>query len=553
MAHMLDRRAFLSSASAAGLLIVAGCGQPNSASNSKGGGANIVAGVFNRGNAAEPGTLDPHLAQGVWEDTIIGDMLMGLTTESAKGEPVPGAAEKWESSADGKTWTFHLRDHQWSDGKPVTAGDFVFAWRRILDPKTASQYAYYLYLIKNAEAVNTGKMPGTALGISAPDDKTVVVELEHPAPFLAQYLTHYTTSPVPRHVVEEKGDAWSKPGNYVGNGAYTVTDWIPNDHVTLVKNPKFWDAENVKIERQIFYPTTDYEAALKRFRAGELDTQDRLPSLEIDWLRANMPETLHLDPILVTEYVSMNQMRKPFDDIRVREALNLAIDREILTSKVIKVGDIPAYGVVPPGIANYPGGNSFPFKSTPQPERLKRAQMLMQQAGYGPDKHLKTTLAIRSASADALRIPAAMQAMLKSAYVDIEIVQFDAAIFYAKMQQSDFDLGLAAWSADFNDSTTFLDMLKKGNANNYGHYYNAKYDGLMDQAAGEADLMKRGALLAQAEDIALKDFAWMPTYFWVSGHLVRPYVKGWEANARDQHRTRWLSLDEAARSATLRA
>ena len=180
--------------------------------------------VFNHGNAAEPASLDPHHAQGTWEDRIIGDLLMGLTTESATGEPIPGAAERWETSADGLTWTFHLRDHQWSDGEPVKADDFVFAWRHILDPKTASPYAYYLNLIKNGEAVNTGKMPGTALGVSAPDDKTLLVQLEHPAPYLIQYLTHYTTFPLPRHVVEAKGDAWARPGNYVGNGAFVLKE-----------------------------------------------------------------------------------------------------------------------------------------------------------------------------------------------------------------------------------------------------------------------------------------------------------------------------------------
>src|SRR4051812_44724024 len=235
MMQVTDRRGFLASAGAAALL--AACGRNQTAQQtSSAGAAKPGEMVFNFGNAAEPLTLDPHHSQANWENNIIGDLLVGLTTEGPDGEPIPGAAEKWETSADGKTWTFHLRDHQWSDGMPVTAEDFVYAWRRILDPKTAASYAYYLYLIKSGQPVNTGEMPLTALGVSAPDDKTFVVELENPAPFLLEYLTHYTTFAVPRHVIEAHGDAWTKPGTYVGNGAYTLAEWTPNDHVTLVKN-----------------------------------------------------------------------------------------------------------------------------------------------------------------------------------------------------------------------------------------------------------------------------------------------------------------------------
>ncbi len=552
MAEVKRTRFGLWAALATALLLTA-CGQSGTETGAAGGpsgAAGLV--VYNHGNAAEPASLDPHHTTGVWEDNIVSDLMLGLTTNDAKGEPIPGAAERWETSADGLTWTFHLRDHQWSDGEPVTAGDFIYAWRRILDPKTASTYAYFLYLIKNAQGVNTGKMPATALGASAPDDKTLVVQLEHPAPYLLQYVTHMTTYPVPRHVVEAKGDAWARPGNYVSNGPFTLKEWVPNDHVTLEKNPKFYDAANVHVDREVIYPTTDYVAALKRFRAGELDVQDRLPSLEIDWLRENMPEVLHIAPILVTDFLVANQARKPFEDYRVREALSLAVDRETLTEKIIKVGDVPAYGLVPPGIANYPGGAAFDFKSLPQDARIKRAQQLMAEAGYGPAKRLKTTLAIRSASSDALRVPAAIQAMWKAIYVDADIVQNDAAVFYNRMEQHDFEIGLAGWQGDFNDPTTFLDLLRKANANNYGGYNNPKYDALLDAASKEPDLKKRGALLAQAEAIMLKDYALIPTYFWVQSELVRPYVKGWENNVHDKHLTRWIAIDEAARAATLR-
>lgn len=505
--------------------------------------------VYYRGNAAEPDTLDPHLAQGTWEDDIIGDLLMGLTTLDASGEAIPGAATSWDVADDGLTWTFHLRNHLWSDGEPVTADDFAFAFRRILDPATASTYAYYVYPILNAEAVNAGDLPLDALGVEAPDDLTFIVHLEHPAPYLAEFMTHHTTLPVPRHVVEALGDRWSRPGNFVSNGAYVLSEWIPNDHVTAVKNPLFFDADNVAIDRVIYYPTSDYVAALQRFRAGELDTQARLPPLQIDWIRQNLPDAIDLEPTLTVEYISLNMAREGLDDVRVREALSLALDRETIVNRIRRMGNPPAYSMIPPGIANYPGGVRLPFADTPQDERIARARQLMEQAGYGPDRQLHIGLAVRSASADARRVPAAIQQMWRRIYVDADIEQSDAAVFYALMQEHDFDAGIAGWVADFNDASNFLDLLRTGNSNNYGNYSNPEYDALLDAAEVEQDLQARGRILARAEEIALNDHAWLPEFFGVSQALVQPYVKGWESNINEKNRTRWLSIDEAARSA----
>ncbi len=499
--------------------------------------------VYNHGNGAEPKSLDQDYMQGDWEDNIGGDMLIGLTTQDANGDPIPGAATSWEQSADGLTWTFHLRDHLWSDGVPVTAEDFLYAWRRILDPKIASGYAYFLYPIKNAEAINGGKMPTSALGASAPDDKTIVVTLEHPAAYLPQFMMHMTLWPLPKHVVEKKGDAWSKPGNYVANGPFVLAEWVPNDHVTLIKNPKFYDAANVHLNRVIFYPTTDAVAALKRFRNKELDVQDGLPATQIDWLRANMPNALHLNPKLTVEYFTLNFKHKPLDDVRVREALSLALDRETIETKIVKLGEPPAYSMIPPGTADYPGHYEPPFKALSQAERLKMAQDLMKAAGYGPDHPLQTTLMIRSASSDALRIPVAIQQMWHQAYIEVQIVQLDAAVFYDKVQSHDFDIAEAGWVADFNDASNFLDLLRDGNSNNYGGYKNAEFNALLDKANFERDTALRGQMLAQAETLAMNDYAWVPISFAVSTAITQPYVKGWVANTSDKHRSRWISLE----------
>src|SRR5262245_27895599 len=358
------------------LIALSACGdgtQTKSASSSAGIANEIV---LNRGNGPEPKSLDPGLTDGIWEFNITGDMLLGLTTEDANSKPIPGAAESWESSEDGLTWTFHLRDHTWSDGTPVTAEDFVFAWRRMLDPKTAAPYAYYLYPIKNARDVNTGKQPPGALGVTARDAKTLVVTLANPVPFMAEFLTHATTYPVPRHVVEAKGKEWVQPGNFVSNGPYVLKDWVPNDHLTVVKNPRLYDAANVKVDVVNYYPTPDGAAALRRLRAGELDTQDPISPLQIDFLRTNMPDALKITPTLTIAYLSINLTRKPLDDVRIREALNLAVDRETLVDRIIKLNDLPAYNTVPPGTANYPGGVQMRFKDMPFEQRLARAQQL---------------------------------------------------------------------------------------------------------------------------------------------------------------------------------
>ena len=498
--------------------------------------------TLNRGNSSELKSLDPHFIDGLNESSVEGDILIGLLTMDAAAAPIPGAATSWTTSPDGKTWTFHLRDHLWSDGTPVTAQDFVFAWQRLLDPKTGAAYAYNLWVVKNAHAISLGKLPPSALGVHAPDDKTLVVELEHPAAYLPELLTHDTAYPLPRHVVLAKGNTWSKPGTFVGNGPYVPREWVVNDHITLVKNPRFYDAAHVRIDVVNFYPTPDSDSALRRLRAGELDTQTPIPLTQIDWLRKNMAATLHTKPFLGLSYMSLNTRRPPLNDIRLRRALNLAFDRETITQKVLRLGEPPAYGIVPPATANYPGGQSLDFRALPMPARIAKAQWLMTQMGYGPDKHLHLTLETFD-DPNNRRIAAVTQAMLTQIWVDLDIVAIDAAVHSRNMQQGNFDIAVASWFADFNDATNFLDLLRSDSGNNYGRYTNLVFDRALDAAQQEPDAHKRGALLAAAEGLALKDYPWIPMRFRTTQDLVQPYVKGWVDNARDLHRTRWLWIE----------
>ena len=498
--------------------------------------------VLNRGNGGEPKSMDPHFSDLQLESNIIGDMLMGLFTEGPDGRAIPGATDRWTVSADGKTWTFHIREHLWSNDTPVTAHDFVFAWRRLINPDLAAPYAYNLWVVKNAHAISDRKLPVTALGVHAKDDATLVVELEHPAAYLPELLTHPVAYPLPRAVVQAKGNAWARPENYVANGAYVLQAWIPNDRVTLVKNPLFYDAAHVRIDVVNYYPTVDGNAALKMMRAGEIDTQNPFPAAQINWIRANMPDALQMVPYLAVNYINFNFHRYPFGDIRVREAINLAYDRETMTQKVMRLGEPPAYSIVPPGIANYPVRVEMGIKEMPYPERLRLAQYLMRQAGFGPDNRLHVEYATTT-NPDPLRTAAVLQHMLRPIYIDMEIVQSDIQVHYKKMQTGDFDMAYAGWAADFNDATNFLDLLRSDSGNNFGFYSNPKFDALMDAANREPDADTRGRLLERAEKLALEDYAWLPARFPFTLDLVQPYVKGWIANIRDFNRTRWLSVD----------
>lgn len=507
-----------------------------------------AAGVFRRGNTAEPHTLDPIMSSGQQEFEIIGDLMTGLMAHDPDGQPVPGMATRWETSADGLTWTFHLREAQWSDGVPVTAEDFVFSWRRILDPEIGSTYAYFLYLVKNAVAINAGKLPGTALGAHAADAHRLEIQLEHPAPYLLQLLTHTATMPLPKHLVEVKGGEWARPGNYVGNGPFVLKAWIPNEYVLLEKNPRFYDAANVALRQVIFYPTDDYSVGLQRFRAGELDFQDRFPEQQIDWIRKNIPETIHPMPQLVTDIIAFNHKRQPFDDIRVREAINLALNREAITGRVQRAGQVPAYSVVPPGIANYPHGTGLNFRAMPYPQRVERARSLMRAAGYDANHRLRSGYMIRATTPGIYRaIAAAIQQMLAQIFVDIIILPTDMQVFYPTIQAHDFEIAQSGWIADFNDASTFLDLYRTGSGDNWGEYSNPAFDAMLKAAQQDLNLESRGRKLAAAETIMLQDFAAAPLFYWVNLNLTWPYVKGFKANALDYHRSRWISIDQAAR------
>jgi oligopeptide transport system substrate-binding protein len=492
--------------------------------------------VLNRGNGSEPGTLDPSFSGSAAEENIVGDLMVGLTTLDAAARPIPGIAQSWETSADGTLWTFHLRDARWSDGSSVTAGDFVFAWRRLLDPATASRSGGIMWVIKNARAISGGKLPPAALGAVAVDARTLRVTLEHPAPYLPELLTISNAAPLPPSA---RQPGWARPGLYVSDGPYLLKAWQPNDHITLVKNPRFYDAAHVRIDTVNYFPTPDTNAALRRLRGGELDMQTPLPTTQIAWMRANMPGALHVIPSLTLAYLAFNLRDPALKDIRVRRALNLVYDREAVTQRVMTLGEAPAYTYVPLGMAHYAGGPTLDFKSLPYPARLAQAQKLMQAAGYGPFNKLRLTYAT-TGNPDSKRLAAVFQAMARQAYVDIRIVVSDYQINLRNFHAGQFQLGDARWLADYDDAGNFLDLLRSNGGINYAGYSNPKFDTALDAAQNEADIDRRAALLKSAERIALTDLPWLPIRYPAQSEAVGPRVGGYIQNARDFNRSRWL-------------
>jgi oligopeptide transport system substrate-binding protein len=501
--------------------------------------------VLRIANQGEPETLDPQKTSTTVESNVLRNLFEGLVVQDPKGNVAPGVAETWSASEDGVTYTFKLRANaKWSNGDPVTAGDFVFSLRRIQDPKTKSQYAEVLYPIKNAQEVNTGKAELSALGVKAVDAKTLEITLKAPTPYFLQLLTHQTGLPVNEKVVTALGDEWVKPGKMVSNGAYMLDDVKPASHIKVVKNPNYWGASQVAIDTVIFDPSEDRAAVLKRYRAGEFDiVYNDLPNDQLAWLKENMPKELHIAPYAGVYYYTFNTAKPPLNDLRVRQALSMAVNREVLVDKITLAGELPAYGFVPDGTANY-ASQRVSWAKLSQAEKDAEALKLMKEAGYGPEKPLKLQLAYNT-SENHKKIAVAIAAMWKKLGVDVDLVNTELKVHYANLRQGDFEVGRAGWIADYNDAQNYLFLSQTSTKQqNYSKFSNPDYDKLMDQASVTSDVPKRAESMQQAETILLKELPVLPIYFYVSKNLVSTKVKGWEDNPFNVVYVRNLSLTD---------
>jgi oligopeptide transport system substrate-binding protein len=536
-------------AALAGGAALAGAGGYFAFRRPSGDGFNLSRGdprILHRGNSAEPSTLDPHKASTLWEDWIMGDMFVGLMHQDPAGNPIPAACEKLEESADGLTYIATLRDHVWSDGVKVTAYDYEFSFRRIADPRTAAQYVSILYPIRNMQEAASGKLPPSAVGVTALDEKRLKIEVIFQTPYINQLLMHQTTYAVPRHVVEKYGDAWLRPEHIVTNGPFILKEWIPNDHIRLVRNPRFFAADSVHFSDVYFYPTEDSSAALKRFRAGELDLSNRCPpTSQVPILRRQIPDELKISPMIANYFLPLNQTRKPFTDRRLRLALALAVDREVIVDKVLRVGQIPAYGIVPTGMPGYPYSAALRFRPLPMEKRLEQARALVREAGYGPSNPLRFELSIYN-SIEFKLVAVALQAMWHQIGVDMRLAPIDAQILYDMLRKRDFEAASAGWVADYRDPKNFLFLFQTSSPDlNYGGYSNPVYDELVAQSDHIRDPAARLRAMARAEQVLLDDVGVVPLYNDVTRDLVSPQVKGWISNPVNFNRSRWLSLDRS--------
>ncbi|NTF87972.1 peptide ABC transporter substrate-binding protein [Agrobacterium rhizogenes] len=503
------------------------------------------AATLNIHNGGDPTSLDPQKISGDWENRIDGDIFEGLVTEDPKDNPIPGQAASWTISPDQKVYTFKLRDGiKWSDGTPVTASDFVFSFQRLMDPKTAAQYAYLQYTILNAEKINKGEIKDLSqLGVKAIDDKTLEITLENPTPYFLNALMHYTAYPVPKHVVEAKGDEWVKIGNIVTNGPYKPTEWVPGSHVSMVKSDQYYDAKDIKIDNVNYYTLEDQAAALKRYRAGEFDILTSFPADQYEWIQKNLPGQAHVVPFLGTYYYVLNSTKPPFNDKRVRQALSMAVNREVIGPKILGTGELPSYSWVPPGTANYGEPAYVSWKDEPYKQKVEEAKKLLKDAGFGPDHPLKAQLRYNT-NDNHKRIAVAIAAMWKPLGVEIELYNTETKVHYDEMQRGEVQIGRAGWLADYNDPINFLNLLSTGVEMNYGRWSNKDYDALIKQGNEEIDLKKRAEIYKKAEQLALDDSAAIPIYYYVSQNIVAPKVEGFVDNIQDIHRTRWLSIKQ---------
>ncbi len=504
--------------------------------------------VLHRGNSGEPSSLDPHRIAGTWESSIARDLYLGLMTDAADATPIYGAAESHTVSEDGLTYTFTMRDgHTWSDGTPVTAQDFVYSWRRILNPETAAEYASLMYVLKNGLGINTQGEPLDTLGARAIDDRTLEVTLEYPAPYFLQLLTHQAAYPVPPHVVEAEGDGWITSEAATTNGAYVIDEWRPNDFVRLKKNERFYDAENVAIDTVIFYPTDDRPAAVRRFRAGELDMNDDFPSQNYERLKELLPGEVLVTEFMLSNCYFINVEQEPFNNPDIRLAMGMAIDRNVLTDDILRTGQTPSYAFVPPSIMNYPHTAQAPFKDQPMEERIAQARAMMEEAGFSEETPLRFTLRYRE-GVDNRRVAIAIAGMWRQIHINAELLNTEAKTHYNDLRSGNYVVADGGWVADYNDATNYLFLLETDTGFlNYANYSNPDFDRMMKEARNMVDVEARGALLAEAEQLMLNEMPVIPTLIGTRRHLVGAHVKGFVDNPEDKHPTRFLSIDESAR------
>ena len=500
--------------------------------------------TLNRGLVTDPESIDPHKVRSTQAAQVLRDIGEGLVGYSASGELAGAAAESWSVSDDGLLYEFKIRDDaRWSNGDAVTAGDFVFALRRLVDPATAAFYAEAVAAIANAEQIIAGELSPDELGVAVAEDNTLVITLRRPTPYMLSLLTHPSTFPLHPGSVAQHGSDFARPENLLSNGAYTLESWEPASVLRLRRNEHYWNNASTSIEAVNYLVITQEITQLNRFRAGEIDITDTIPPESFASVREQLAEQVHIAPYLGIYYYGYNLSKPPFaDSPQLRQALSMAIDREVLVEKVIGRGEAPAYSWVPPGVDNYEPIR-FSYADLSQEERNAAARRLYRKAGYSEDNPAQIEVRYNTSDTQQ-RIALAIQSMWADALgVETTLVNEEFQVLLANMREGEVtQVFRSSWIGDYNDAHTFLNILQSGNPSNTPGFSNELFDKRMQDAAEQTDLHKRRLYLEEAERVLLSEHPVIPLFFYVSKHLVNSRVQGWGDNVLDYHYSQHLSL-----------
>jgi oligopeptide transport system substrate-binding protein len=500
--------------------------------------------VLHLGNGAEPDTLDPHRGDGTATGNILRDLFEGLTAIAPDGRVVPAAAERWSVSADGLEYRFRLRPNlRWSDGSALVAEDFAAGLRRAVSATTGGTYAQMLKPVAGAAAIISGRAAPETLGVMAEDDRTLRIRLEAPVPYFPGLLTHPVSFPVHRPSLAHWGRDFARPGRLISNGAYVLSDWVVQSTVVLQRNRHYWNDAGTVVEQVYYHPTEDVDGELKRFAAGALDVTNAIPLVQAETIRARYGAALHVVPYFGSYFYGFNLSMPPFGDAPLlRRALAMAVDREVIIGKVMHGLARPSVSYVPPGLWNYTPQQPD-WADWPRARRIAEAQRLLASVGFSREHPLTVELRFNTQD-DHKRIAVVIAAMWKQWLgIETRLVNEEFKVFLRNRQQHRVtQVFRSAWIADYDDATSFLDLLRTGAGRNDSAYSSPQYDALMAAADDSADPAVRRALLEQAERLVLADLPVLPIYTYVSKHLVSPRVAGWGDNPYDYHYVKDLRL-----------
>lgn len=494
----------------------------------------------------EPASLDPLKAVGLPEIQVIRDLFEGLTNQDAQGKIVPGVAQSW-SSSDNKTWVFTLRNNaRWSNGDPVTAQDFVYSWQRLVDPKNSSAFAWFAGLsgIENAAAITKGEMTPDKLGVVAQSRIQLKVTLDRPVPWFPALVANVALFPVPQKVIAEQGDGWTAPGKLVGNGAYQLSDRVVNEKIVLTRNPHYWDDAHSVLTKVTFVPINEESSATKRYRSNDIDITESFPKNMYALLKKTLPGEVYTPDQLGTYYYAFNTQKGPTADVRVRKALSWSIDRKVIAEKVLGTGEKPAWHFTPDVTAGFKPLPTF-MQQHDQNSLNAQAKSLLAAAGYGPGKPLKLKL-LYNTSESHQKIAIAVASMWKKNLgVDVTLENQEWKTYIDSRNSGNFDVIRASWVGDYNEPSTFLNLLTSGNSSNIARFNNADYDAVIAKASRETSDQVRNSDYNRAEQILADQAPIAPIYQYTNGRLIKPWVKGYPiTNPEDVAYSRELWIEK---------